>query len=117
MAKNEHETSLPSIEEGVTVTGKVKKKAAHLQCAKVTKGTVSRWTNRGVSNWHNFEDADWPVGGEDKPSGWAFTTRRSGFSSKFETPCCFVVGVPNGTREALLLVVRIRGWHSCMHKL
>ena len=69
MVKNQHETSLPSIEEGVTVTGKVKKKAAHLQCAKVTKGAVSRWTNRGGSNWPNYEDPDWPVGGEDKPRG------------------------------------------------
>ena len=63
MAKNEHETSLPSIEEGVTVTGKVKKKAAHLQCAKVTKGTVNRWTNRGVQIGQNLRMLIGQLGG------------------------------------------------------
>ena len=35
---------------------------------------MNRWTNRGGSNWPKFEDPDWPVGGEDKPKGWVFTT-------------------------------------------
>ena len=41
---------------------------------------------QGGSNWPKFEDADWPVGGEDKPSGWAFTTRRSGIHPNLKPP-------------------------------
>ena len=86
MAKNEHGTSLASIEEGVTVTGNVKEKAAHLGVRQGDERNSEQMDEQGGSNWPMFEDPDWPVGGEDKPSGWAFTTRRSGISSKFETP-------------------------------
>ena len=68
------------------MTGNVKEKAAHFAVRQGDQRSSEQMDEQGGSNWPKFEDADWPAGGEDKPSGWAFTTRRSGFSSKFDTP-------------------------------
>ena len=41
---------------------------------------------QGGSNWPKFEDADWPAGGEDKPSGWAFRTKRQDSHPNLKPP-------------------------------
>ena len=45
---------------------------------------------QGGSNWPKFEDADWPAGGEDKPSGWAFRTKRQDSHPNLKPPYAFV---------------------------
>ena len=86
MAKNEHGTSLASIEEGVTVTGNVKEKAAHLAVRQGDQRSSEQMDEQGGSNWPKFEDADWPAGGEDKPSGWAFRTKRQDSRPNLKPP-------------------------------
>ena len=62
---------MPSTEEGVTVTGKVKEKAAHLAVRQDDERISEQMDEQGGSNWPKFEDADWPVwgGGQTKWMG------------------------------------------------
>ena len=66
MAKNEHGTSLASIEEGVTVTGNVKEKAAHLAVRQGDQRSSEQMDEQGGSNWPKFEDADYVSGNRSR---------------------------------------------------
>ena len=67
---------MPSTEEGVTVTGKVKEKAAHLAVRQDDEMNSEQMDKQGggVQIGPNLRILIGQLVGEDKPRGWASTT-------------------------------------------